>query len=164
MSAADERGAAIPVTVEGRDLPGRGHGNFHVGLCDRSWRGDPVVAPHRPWGVVGVLPGDAPTARWDVEVMVKETDAGLDFGGRFVRGKRGGRHLALAWGELSDDHTFALFRVAKLALETIDPSVVRQAAEPGARLVARLGLTDAKGDPRCATVLPPDLVWAVERA
>jgi hypothetical protein len=165
------RGAIAAVTVEAHELPGltcapdgAGHryANVHVGVCDGSASGPPVVTPRRPWGVTGVVPGDATSARWDLEIIVKGDATPLDFGGRFVRGKRGDRHTGLAWGELRDDLTFAPFRGAKLRLDTVDAATVRRATKPGHRLVLRLGLTDARGNPRCATVKAPDLVWAVE--
>jgi hypothetical protein len=168
-----DRGVALAVAVEGTDLPGRscapadagrGYTDVHVGLCDRSFKGPPVVVPKRPWGVGGVVSGDAPSARWDVEILVRDGGGdGLDFGGRYVRGGRGDRHLGLAWGELTGGETFILFRAAKLKLDTLDPSLIDDALAPKGRLVVQLALTDTKGNPRCATVNAPDLVWTVER-
>jgi len=42
------------------------------------------------------------------------------------------------------------------------PSAPTCSHRPGYGLVARLGLTDAKGNPRCATVRPADIVWSAE--
>ena len=97
-------------------------------------------------------------------MQVKSADDGLDFFGPYVRGARGDRHVGLTWGTVAEDGTFTVFRGAKLKLETIDPAVVRRADQPGWALVARLGLTDDKGNPRCATVKPPVLSWSVERS
>jgi hypothetical protein len=49
-----------------------------------------------------------------------------------------------------------MFRRAKLMLEHLDPTVLE-----GHTVEARLGLTDAKGHPRCAAVRPPDITWTV---
>jgi Family of unknown function (DUF5990) len=97
-----------------------------------------------------------------LEVVVKERDDGLDFGGPAVRGKRGDRHIGLAWGAMPAADTFELFRGAKLRLDAIDPAVVRAADQHGKRLIARLGLTDAKRHPRCASVRPPEIQWTAE--
>jgi Family of unknown function (DUF5990) len=162
----------MKVVVEGTDLPGTrckppasgdGYANVHVGLCTRSAKSaGPAIVPSRPWHVVDLVPGDAPGARWEFDIVVREDENGQDFGGPFVRGNRGDRHIGLAWGELPGDGTFRLFRGAKLRLEAIDPTIVRAANQPGARLVARLGLTDAKGNPRCASVRPPTIAWSAE--
>jgi hypothetical protein len=161
----------VLVAIEASDLPGRRCGpspeggsyeNIHVGLCDRSWKGTPVVRPDRPWGVTGLVAGDAAHASWELDIAVKHVDGSLDFTGRAVRGKRGDRHIGLAWGEMPDAETFVLFRGAKLRLDAIEAAVVQAAARPGKRLVGRLGLTDAKGHPRCASVRPPEIVWTAE--
>ena len=52
-----------------------------------------------------------------------------------------------------------MFRRAKLWLDAIDPGVV-EAALGSQLLVARLGLTDAKGHPLCASVRPPLVEWS----
>lgn len=159
------------VTVEGTDLPGRRCGpapeggwyeNVHVGLCLSKGSGL-VAVPGRPWGVTGVVPGDAGDATWELEVVVKDRDGELDFGGPAVRGQRGDRHVGLAWGVMPSDGRFELFRAAKLRLDAIDPDILREADQPGKRLVARLGLTDAQGQPRCASVRPPAITWSAEQ-
>jgi hypothetical protein len=47
-----------------------------------------------------------------------------------------------------------MFRRAKLCLEAVPPEVMAAAFDIGA-LVGRLGLTDDKGWPLCASVRPP---------
>ncbi|MCL4546078.1 MAG: DUF5990 family protein [Chloroflexi bacterium] len=78
-----------------------------------------------------------------------------------VQGKRGERYLALYWGTVANDGTFTLFRGAKPRFADIARSTPPEVLQPGKRLVGRLGLTDAKGNPRCASVRPPDVQWAV---
>jgi len=146
------------VEIEGSDLPGRRCGpnpeggwyeNIHVGISRRS------VA-------IELVPGDAASATWRFDVTVRGAgDAALDFGGPFVHGKRGERFLGLRWGAVGDDGAFLLFRGAKLRLSDVDPALVHQALLPGRHLVGRLGLTDAKGQPRCASVRPPVVTWSV---
>ena len=139
------------VVIEGHDLPGRracGHPDVHVGLRVRN-------------EVVGLVPGDAPAARWECDVDVRPgKDGATDFFGPAVHGGRGDRHLALRWLPTGDPAA-EVFRGAKLKLERIEPSVVAAATEPGATLVATIHLTDERGGARCATVGPPALVWSV---
>lgn len=109
------------------------------------------------------MPGDATRAHWAVDVEVKEDEEGkLDFGGPFVAGPRDERHLGLIWIRELDDGSWSLFRAAKFRLYEMERSLFEEAMQPGRRLVGRLGLTDAQGWPRCATVRPPDITWSVE--
>jgi hypothetical protein len=93
-------------------------------------------------------------------VTVRRDDDGYDFAGPFVRGVRDDRHLGLAWGDLPGDGTLRMFRGAKLRLVDVDPALVEQAMRPGRRLVARIRLTDARGNPICARVPPAYLTWS----
>ena len=52
-----------------------------------------------------------------------------------------------------------MFRRAKLWLEAVPPDVLASAAERGV-LVGRLGLTDGRGNPLCASVRPPLIEWS----
>jgi Family of unknown function (DUF5990) len=53
---------------------------------------------------------------------------------------------------------FRLFRRAKLMLEDV-PADVRDSAATSGLLVGSLRLTDAKGNPLCARVRPPQISW-----
>lgn len=148
--------AVVHVVIEGRDLPGRTFcasdgsplNDVHVGIQVRS----------KPEGLVA---GDAPSARWDVEVNVIVDDNGdLDFRGPAVHGRRGDRFLYLTWGNITDEGHFEMFRRAKLMLNRVDAELVR-AAEDEQRLVGTIRLRDAYGAPRCARVDPPDLTWTL---
>ena len=147
------------VVIEASDLPGRsfragpdqpGYHNVHVALRSTSKDRPALVTPGQPWRATEPVPGDARSARWEVEVTVRRGDDGLDFGGPFVRGDRTDRHLALAWGDVRADGTFRLFRgAAKLKLAEVDPALVAEAMRPGARLVARVRFR------------PPGHTWSV---
>ncbi len=143
------------VEILGSAPPGRSF------VCDDGSTYDNVhVGIGRPPKTTGLVPGDAPEARWIVEVRVRVDQDGLtDFGGAPVYGKKGDRAIALPWGTVDGDGTFEMFRAAKLRLADVDPSLI-SAAEQGGRLVGRLGLTDECGWPRCAR--PPDLRWSHE--
>jgi hypothetical protein len=142
------------VTIEGYDMPGRScapadapryYDNIHVG----------VQRGREPFELV---PGDAPGATWTFPVKTKIVDDGaVDFGGPFVHGRRGERFLYLTWGAIDPD--FQMFRRAKLVFADCPADVMQAALETGV-LVCRVRMTDAKGNPRCARVRPPDAVWA----
>ncbi len=147
---------SIGVTIRGHHLPGRtftsSHGtstNVHVAVQERADPLDPV-------------PGDAPSATWDIEVGLMTTHEGqLDFRGPAVHGKRGERFVYLTWGDVGADGSFAMFRRAKLMLSHVDPDLVVAAERDGRRLMADVHLTDDCGGPRCAALAPPALVWPV---
>lgn len=143
------------VRIEGTDLPGRRCGpnpdgawyeNVHVGIRNRQ-------------DATELVAGDAPTAAWEVEITTRITDENtIDFGGPYVHGKPGERCIYLDWGTVGEDRRFTRVRAAKLRLDLIEASVLRTAQ--AGRLTGRLGLTDPKGQPRCSSVRPPDIVWS----
>jgi len=167
----------LTVVIDGFDLPGltcapepggQVHQNIYVALVGPSKTGmrgqdrPALVIPGSPGLATEPVPGDAPSARWEVPVTVRRDNDGLDFGGPFVRGDRTDRHLGLAWGDVPGDGTLRLFRGAKLRLVDIDPRLVDEALRPQHRLVARIRLTDPRGNPVCARVHPPALTWSAE--
>jgi hypothetical protein len=163
----------LAVLIDGFDLPGLTcspgpegpHLSVHVALTGHD-PGRPFLdIPGRDGArALEPVPGDAPSARWEVTVTVRRDDDGLDFGGPFVRGVRNDRHLGLVWGDVPGDGTLRLFRGVKMRLVEADPAIVEAALRPGQRLVARIRLTDAKGNPICASVHPPYLTWSAEPA
>jgi Family of unknown function (DUF5990)/Domain of unknown function (DUF5655) len=159
----------MTVVIEGSELPGRtcrpepdgrGHENVHVALGGRSEDRPALTMPGRPGMAIEPVPGDAPAARWEMPVTVRRDDDGYDFAGPYVRGVRDDRHLGLIWGDLPGDGTLRVFRGAKLRLVDVDPGLIEQALRPGHKLIARIRLTDARGNPICARVHPPYLTWS----
>lgn len=160
---------ALRVIIEGFDLPGRvscpepggtGYDNVHVAL--RS-PGPGLTVPGCPWVAGEPIPGDAASARWelDINVLRSDADGGFDFTGRYVRGDKTDRNLGLAWGNVLDDGTFQLFRAAKLRLAEVPVDVLGDALSRSRPLRARVRLTDARGNPVCARVRPPAISWGV---
>jgi hypothetical protein len=134
--------------IEGRGLPSGDDlrlRNVHVGV-------------QRKTEVVERFPVSAPEAAWEFDVDVREIDDLLDVGGPFVHGRPGARFLYLSWGNVRGD-SFDMFRRAKLMFGDIPTAVLRDAYENGGVLVGELGLTDEHGDPICARVRPPGIVW-----
>jgi len=157
----------LTVVIEGTELPGRTchpdgggpHENVHVALCGRSQDRVALAIPGRPMRAIEPVPGDAPSVRWEMPVTVRRGDDGYDFSGPYVRGDRTDRHLGLAWGDVTGDGTLRLFRGAKLRLVDVDPALIGDALRPGRRLVARVRLTDERGNPVCARLHPPHIEW-----
>ena len=163
----------LTVLIDGYDLPGltcrpepggSGHRNVHVALSGKGKDRPFLVVPGRPGLAIEPVPGDAKSARWELPVTVRCDADGFDFTGPFVGGARDDRNLGLAWGDVPGDETLRLFRGAKLRLVDVDPAVIEEAMRPGHRLVARIRLTDPRGNPVCARVHPPALVWSAEPA
>jgi uncharacterized protein DUF5990 len=138
----------VHLRIVGMDLPGptcgpssdqpEGYREIEVGV-------------QRGKEVVGVVPADAKRATWDLDLEVRNGR----LSGPYVQGRGDQRFIYLSWGERKDGEHL-MFRRAKLMLEHLDPEVV-----DGHTVEARLGLTDGKGNPRCAAVRPPDITWTV---
>ncbi|MFI7343025.1 DUF5990 family protein [Streptomyces sp. NPDC050085] len=147
------------IRIEATDLPGRtcaapaaegvtAYPNVHVGVQRRG----------RPGELLGLQPGDAPAATWTLDTTAEQTPAGTDVRGPYVQGGPGRRFVHLSWGSVDDAGAFAVFRRAKLLLDAVPADVLAAAARTGL-LVGRLGLTDARGMPLCARVVPPVVTW-----
>lgn len=143
----------LRIRIEGTNLPGAVFGEHRHVHAAVQCRTEPV----------DLVSGDADVAefRFDVDVLPGD-EGGWDFRGPYVHGKRGERFVYLAWGDRPPGAGFTMFRRAKLHLSCLDGALVTAASEPGHHLVARLGLTDGRGGPRCASVRPPAIAWSVE--
>jgi hypothetical protein len=148
----------VLIRIEASELPGRecgqapgfpGYRNIHVGVQRRERRDE----------LVGLHPGDAPAATWELEATATASDAGWDLRGPYVQGRPGGRFVYLSWGTVDQAKMFTMFRRAKLWFDGIAPDVLDAAVKHGL-LVGRLGLTDARGHPLCAAVRPPLIHWS----
>jgi hypothetical protein len=141
------------IVIQAHDLPG---GEFvSEGVPLRNVH----VAAQVGREPVGLVRGDAASARWELEVRPVVTDEGLDLRGSAVHGKKGERFFYLTWGNVLADGSFAMFRRAKLMIGDIDPELLVAAARGGGVLVGSLPMTDERGGPRCARVTPPVITW-----
>ncbi|MFC5762158.1 DUF5990 family protein [Actinacidiphila bryophytorum] len=151
------------IRIEGSGLPGRecgpspdspqGYRDIHVGVQRRG----------RPGELLGLHPGDAASAAWELEATASPVEGGWDVRGPYVQGPPGGRFVYLAWGTVDADGAFTMFRRAKLLFDGVGADVLAAAVADGV-LVGRLGLSDAKGHPLCAAVRPPAVTWSASRA
>ncbi|MFB6892718.1 DUF5990 family protein [Kitasatospora sp. NPDC056327] len=147
----------MQIRIEADDLPGRtcpaapgfpGYRDVHVAVQRRE----------RPGELLDPQPGDARSAHWTLECTVRPLSGGTDLRGPHVQGRPGQRFVYLVWGEADGSGGLTMFRRAKLMLDAVDGQVLEAAVAAG-RLVGRLGLTDAKGQPLCAAVRPPLVRW-----
>jgi hypothetical protein len=121
--------------------------------------------------LLDLVPGNSTSATWTLDCTVTpgspgagDADGkGTDIKGPYIQGPPGGRFIYLSWGTVDGAGTFTLFRRAKLLLDAIPPAVLDSAIQRGV-LTGRLGLTDPKGNPRCAAVRPPVIEWSAADA
>lgn len=117
-----------------------------------------VQRKDRPAELLGLTPGDAPSAEWTLSCEPIRTGTGIELRGRYIQNRLGGRFVYLSWVAVGQNGEATMFRRAKVMLDAIPPDVVDAAIRSG-QLIARLGLTDAKGHPLCASVRPPLVQW-----
>ncbi|MEU6228326.1 DUF5990 family protein [Streptomyces sp. NPDC047042] len=152
IDAVDLPGLTCPSgAFGGNDVPA--YRNIHVAVQRRD----------RPAELLDPKPGDAVSATWTLECTTATSPAGTDVKGPYVQGRPSGRFIYLSWGSVDDAGTFTMFRRAKLMLDAVPVDVLDAAARNGL-LVGRLGLTDARGGPLCARVVPPHIAWTAESA
>jgi hypothetical protein len=146
------------IRIEGVDLPGAGPGpdlagglrNVHVAVQRRGKRDE----------LLGLVRGNAPSVTWTMDCVVTPApDGRADVKGPYIQGPSGGRFIYLNWGDVSGQGEFLLLRRAKLCLDAVPADVLADAMQAGV-LVGRLGLTDSKGGPLCASVRPPLIQWS----
>ncbi len=159
-AVADHGG--MQIHIEASALPGRacvpdgdlpGYENIHVGVQRKD----------RPGELLGLHPGDAPSASWVLDCTATVTEDGVEVSGPYVQNRLGGRFVYLSWGTVDDAGVFTMFRRAKLMFSDIEPDVLAAAARSG-QLTGRLGLTDPRGRPLCARVRPPQITWSATGA
>lgn len=137
----------------GRAATSAGYENIHVGVQRKD----------RPGELLGLLPGDAPSASWTLDCTATASASasadGVEISGPYVQDRLGGRFVYLSWGTVDENGLFSMFRRAKLMFADIGADTLEAAARSG-HLTARLPLSDAKGQPLCARVRPPVIEWS----
>jgi hypothetical protein len=149
----------VLIRIEGSELPGlscgpspdtpEGHQNVHVAVQGRKGQQD----------LVGLVAGDVRSARWELDCEIVSPPPGADLRGPQIQGGPGRRFIYLSWGVVDAAGSFTMFRRAKLWLDAVPDEVVTAAIAANS-LVGRLGLTDDKGRPLCASVRPPRIEWS----
>jgi hypothetical protein len=146
----------VHIRIDGTNLPGRncppghnfpGYSDIHVGMQSKR----------RPPELLAVQSADAASVTWTIDCQVD----GTDIRGPYVQGRPGERFIYLNWGGVDGGGQLQMFRRAKLMLSDV-PADVLEAAVASGLLIGRLGLTDAKGQPTCASVRPPHIRWSAK--
>ena len=134
--------------IEGRDLPGL------PGVVVA------VQARDKPAELLDPVRGDAASATWELTVEPFTNKRGeRTLRGRHVQDGIGGRFVYLSWSRIGEDGTSTMFCRSKLMLSGI-PQDVYDAATASGTLRVSLGLTNAKGGPVVARLLPPAVQWS----
>lgn len=137
--------------IEGRDLPG---------LRDVAVA---VQARDKPTELLDPVRADAASATWELTVEPFTNKHGeRTLRGRHIQDGIGGRFVYLSWIRPADDGTYTMFCRSKLMLSGI-PQDVYEAGIASGTLRASLGLTNAKGNPVTARLLPPAVEWTAGR-
>ena len=128
----------MKIQIEASGLPGRscgpspdapgGYHNVHVGVQRRNRRDE----------LLGLVPGDAPSATWTMQCAAVPAPVGPDLKGPYIQGPPGGRFIYLSWGTVDEAGGFTLFRRAKLWLDAIPAAVLAGAVDQGL-LIGRRG-------------------------
>jgi Family of unknown function (DUF5990) len=142
-----ERGVAVRLRIEGHHLPGRRCGPYDAVHVALQVGRDPV----------DLVPGDAVSAAWEIDLRVVPLpgDEAADVRGPAVQGRRGERFAYLTWGSTAGGQ-FEMFRRAKLMLGGV-PDLVGDGQAHA--VTARVHLTGDDGMPRCARLRPPAVEW-----
>ena len=115
------------IVIEGHDLPGAEFVSDGVPLRNVH------VAVQVGKEPIGLVRGDADSARWELDVRTVVVDGGVDLRGPAVHGRKGERFFYLTWGDVGAGGSFAMFRRAKLMIEDIEPEMLADRGTRGRR-------------------------------
>ena len=157
------RGSEVTLRIIGTDLPGMrcgpggdfpGYENIHVAVQRKD----------KPAELLDLQRADAERVSWSLPcVAATSTAEGLVLNGPYIQNRLGGRFVYLSWVTVGADGAPTMFRRGKLLLSAVTPHVLAEAVERG-QLRARLTMTDEKGHPVCARLVPPRVQWNAETA
>lgn len=111
-----------------------------------------------------LAPGDGESVAWTFECTAVPSTDGFDVGGPHIQGRPRQRFIYLTWGTIEPSGEFTMFRQAKVMLDAVPPDVIDAVMRTASQLVGRVRLKDEKGQPICAAVRPPMIVWSAARA
>ena len=93
-----------------------------------------------------------------IQVEVDPANGTKFFKGKYVQGPRTAPFIYLCWGDRSDG-AWDQWGRAKIPLGAIPGQQIQQALQDGSLLRARIGLTDSRGNPACATLKADHVAW-----
>ena len=157
---ARHRGSEVVLRIIGTDLPGLscppgadfpGYENVHVAVQRKD----------TPSELLELQPGDAERVSWSLPCTAATTTDGLVLNGPYIQNRVGGRFVYLSWVTVNGSGPPTMFRRGKLLLSAVTQLVLAEAVERG-QLRARLTMSDEKGQPVCARLVPPRVQWNAE--
>lgn len=86
-------------------------------------------------------------------------DGSPNFLGPFAHGTPTERFIYLSWGVRKSEGKFEMFRRAKIHLSHLTWKEIKKSINSKKPITAELSLTDAKGNPLCASVKEPHIRW-----
>jgi len=104
------------------------------------------------------------TAEFHTQVEIVDVEAGRDFRGPHVHGRKGDRFLYLSWGVLDEAEPFVMLARAKIKLADVPAELFEAVGVNGGVLVCELKATNDRGQPASGSIRPPDIGWRVESA
>ena len=156
-------GSDVVLRIIGTDLPGRvcppggdfpGYDNVHVAVQRKDTRSE----------LLDLQPADAERVSWSLPCLASTSaQEGLVLAGPYIQNRLGGRFVYLSWVNLDARGVPTMFRRGKRLLSEVAPTVLAEAVEWG-QLRARLTMSDEKGRPVCARLVPPLVQWNAENA
>jgi hypothetical protein len=158
---AAHRSGEVTLRIIGTDLPGLscppggdfpGYANIHVAVQRKD----------APTELLDLQRGDAERVSWSLPCTASTSEAeGLVLNGPYIQNRLGGRFVYLSWVDVDAEGRPTMFRRGKLLLSAVTPHMLAEAVERG-QLRARLTMTDEKGHPVCARLIPPRVQWNAE--
>jgi hypothetical protein len=149
----------VLIRILATDLPGKSCGpspsepDGHHQICVG------VQARNKPSEIDWLCSADEPSVTRALSCTATVRPGGVDVRGPHIQGRPGARFVYLSWIYRDQTGQDRMFRRAKLLLDAVPDNVFQSAVETGT-LVGRLGLTDEKGNPSCASMRPPLIEWA----
>lgn len=144
------------IRIDATDLPGLncsqapgfpGYTDIHVAVQGKAGAPD-----------IGRISADSATASWNLECQLVADSLPVNVRGPQIQGRPQERFIYLTWDGILHGHR-TRFRRAKLQLNEVT-SEVWAAALKSELLIGRVGLTDGRGHPLCASVRPPAIDWS----
>ncbi len=140
-----QTGTPVTITIEAIDPPFGADSGVLFGLQSRHGVDAPVPA--------------SKSTDFVAAVELRSTDAGIDFAGDHVHGRRGDRFMYLSWGLPDQAEPFVMFGRAKIKLAHIPPDLLNMAVEGQHPLRAKFRATNPNGQPTTGTIKPAAIHW-----
>jgi hypothetical protein len=96
-----------------------------------------------------------------LQMEVEPVNETVIFRGKYVQGPRSDPFIYLCWGDRLEG-TWVQYGRAKIPLSAIPHQLIQRLLHDGSIRRARIGLTDSRGNPACATLKADHVEWIDE--